>query len=295
MESIDGGRLTARMTNSTASCDQRPTTLVLGSTGKTGRRVLERLRVLDVPVRPGSRTGEPPFDWADRTTWTAALGGVESVYVSYYPDLATPGAPDDVAAFVRAATSAGVRQLVLLSGRGEPEAQRCEEIVRDSGVAWTILRSSWFAQNFSENFMRDELMATGSLALPVGDVREPFVDTDDIADAAVAALTGTGHDGRLYEVTGPRLLSFADAVEQIARASGRDFAFRYVSAEEYAAGMRELRIPHEVQAMLTYLFTEVLDGRNASVGAGLPEALGRPGRDFAEFAGAAASAGTWAA
>lgn len=267
--------------------------LVLGGTGKTGSRVAAALTERGVPVRIGSRKGGPPFDWTDRSTWSDALDGMAAVYIAYAPDLAVPGAPDDIAAFVRRAADAGVEQVVLLSGRGEPEAEQCEKIVRESGLSWTIVRASWFAQNFSEGPFRDELAATGSLSLPVGNIGEPFVDASDIADVAVAALSESGHDGRLYEVTGPRLLTFAEAVDEIATASGRTIAFRPVSLEEYDRELAALGISEGERGLLSYLFTEVLDGRNAYLADGVQEALGRPPRDFATYAAAVAGRAVW--
>ncbi len=171
--------------------DNTQRTLVLGGTGKTGRRILERLAARGVPTRVGSRSGEPPFDWEDRSTWGPVLEGVGSAYVSYYPDLAVPGAPETVGSFAQLAVRSGVRRLVLLAGRGEPEAEAAEDAVRASGADLTIVRSTWFAQNFSEDYIVDGVRG-GEVALPAGDVPEPFVDADDIADVAVAALTDDG-------------------------------------------------------------------------------------------------------
>src|SRR5215211_1116882 len=206
----------------------RTTTLVLGATGKTGRRILERLAERGVPTRAGSRSVEPPFDWEDRATWAPALAGVGTVYISYFPDLAVPGAADTVGAFAELAVASGTRRLVLLSGRGEEEAQRAERIVQASGADWTIVRCSWFDQNFSESHFLEPLLA-GELALPADGVGEPFVDADDIADVAAAALTQDGHVGKLYELTGPRLLTFAEAVHEIATATGRDIRYVRIS------------------------------------------------------------------
>ena len=192
--------------------------LVLGGTGKTGRRVAARMAARGLAVRIGSRTAAPPFDWEQPATWREALHGVDAAYVAYHPDLAAPGAADAIQSLTALAAASGVRRLVLLSGRGEPEAQRCEQIVRDSGLEWTLVRASWFAQNFSESYLRDAVLA-GEVALPVGAVGEPFVDADDIADVAAAALTEAGHAGQLYEVTGPRLWTFAEAVAEIGRAT----------------------------------------------------------------------------
>ena len=130
------------------------TTLVLGGTGKTGRRVAERLWELGRSVRLGSRSGSPPFDWDDPSTWPAAVHGVRSIYLSYYPDLAAPGAAEAISAFTELAVKSGALRMVLLSGRGEPEAARCEEIVKSAALEWTIVRASLFNQNFSENYLR---------------------------------------------------------------------------------------------------------------------------------------------
>lgn len=268
------------------------TTLVLGGTGKTGRRVAERLAARQVPVRVGSRTAEPAFDWHEPATWPGALRDVGIVYVSYFPDLAAPGATDAVAAFTALAVKSGVSRLVLLSGRGETEAQRCEQIVRDSGVEWTIVRASWFSQNFSESYLLEPILA-GEVALPVGAIGEPFVDADDIAEVAVAALTEPGHVGQLYEVTGPRLLTFAEATAEIARATGREIRYIELPIGDYAAALEAAQLPADMVSLITYLFTEVLDGRNASLADGVTRALGRPPRDFADYARDTAASDIW--
>lgn len=267
-------------------------TLVLGATGKSGRRVVARLAERGVPVRAGSRAGDPPFDWYDPATWGPALEGARAVYISFFPDLSVPGAPEAVGAVARAAGEAGAERLVLLSGRGESEAQRAEGELARAGVPWTVARASWFSQNFSEGFLRDAVLS-GEVALPVGGMREPFIDVDDIADVAVAALTEEGHAGRVYEVTGPRALTFAEAVGEIARASGRDVRFTTVPLDAFTAALAGMGEPPEAVALVAYLFTEVLDGRNARPAGGVREALGREPRDFASYAAAAAAAGAW--
>jgi uncharacterized protein YbjT (DUF2867 family) len=276
------------------SNDTQPATLVLGATGKTGRRVVERLRARGLPVRAGSRSGAPPFHWEDRSTWAPALQGAASAYVSYFPDLAVPGAPEAVGAFVEQALQSGTRRLVLLSGRGEEEAQRAERVLQDSGADWTIVRCSWFSQNFSESYILDSILA-GEVALPAPDTPEPFVDAGDIADVAVMALTEDGHVGRLYELTGPRMLTFEQAVAEIAEASGRPIRFVRVSMEEFAAGMAEQDVPDDVAWLLRYLFTEVLDGRNAHLTDGVQQALGREPVDFRDYAQRTATTGIWGA
>ena len=267
-------------------------TLILG--GKTGHRVLERLQARGIPARAASRSTEIPFDWNDRATWAPALDGVDAAYIAYVPDLAVPGAAETVAAFADQAVGAGVGRLVLLSGRGEEEAQRTERLVAEAGAEWTVVRCSWFNQNFSEGFFVDGVVA-GELALPVGDVPEPVVDLEDVADVAVAALTEDGHAGQVYELTGPQLLRFDEAVAAIADAAGRPIAFAPVPMDAFAAALREHGEDDDVVWLTTYLFTEVLDGRNASLADGVERALGRPARSFADYARRVAASGVWAA
>ena len=276
----------------TENTQETKTTLVLGGTGKTGRRVVERLAARDLPTRVGSRSGEPPFDWEEEATWAPALQNVGSVYVSYYPDLAVPGAVAAVRSFAELAVESGVRRLVLLSGRGEPEAERAEAAVRDSGADLTILRSTWFMQNFSEDYMLGHVLS-GEIRLPAGDVPTPFLDADDIADVAVTALTEDRHAGQLYELTGPRSLTFAEAAAEIAEATGREIRYVPVSLEEHAAEAVEHGVPAEVVELLTYLFSEVVDGRNADTTDGVRRALGREPKDFADYARDAATSGVF--
>ena len=268
------------------------TVLVLGSNGKTGRRIIQKLIDLKVPVREGSRNAHPKFDWEDDTTWTDALKNIHSVYVSFYPDLALPGAVALIKKFTQIAVKNGVQKLVLLSGRGEEEAQACEEIVMKSGVDWTIVRASWFFQNFSEGNFREPILV-GHVALPSGDVGEPFIDADDIADVAVAALTQPGHTKKVYEVTGPRLFTFRKAIEEISAAVGKPIKYEQVSMPTYTNMLNEWQVPKEFTSLLSYLFTEVLDGRNENVTNGVEQALGRKPTDFSEFVKKTVASGVW--
>jgi uncharacterized protein YbjT (DUF2867 family) len=272
------------------SRDDRPT-LVLGGRGKTGRRIVQRLTARGLPVRVGSRSGQPPFDWEDASTWAPVLQNVGAAYISYYPDLAIPGATEAVRAFADRALAHGVERLVLLSGRGEEVAQQAEQEVQATGADVTIVRCAWFMQNFSEDYLLESILG-GEVVLPADAQLEPFVDADDIADVAVAALTEPGHAGQVYELTSPRLLTFADAVAEIASAAGREIRYVPVSLEDYAAGAADQGVPAEFVGFLTYLFREVL-GNNPYVTDGVQRALGRPPRDFADYAADTAATGVW--
>ncbi|MCB2204819.1 NAD(P)H-binding protein [bacterium] len=267
-------------------------TLVLGGTGKTGSRVARALKEKGMPVRIGSRSASPAFDWSNEAGWDACLQEVDAVYINYAPDLAMPGATDSIQAFVDRARKHGVKRLVLLSGRGEPEAQACERIVQESGLEWTIVRASWLNQNFSEGAFIDMVHA-GQITLPTGDAKEPFVDVDDIAEVVVAALSETGHSGEVYELTGPQLMTFSDVADELSKATGREIAYVQITHESFIQGVKESGAPKDVVWMLDYLFASVLDGRNAYLADGIERALGRPPKAFTAYAREAASTGVW--
>lgn len=284
------------MTSIDQASDARPV-LVLGGTGKTGRRVAAGLMARGQAVRIATRSTSPAFDWADRDGWAAALAGCRAAYIAYAPDLLAPGAVDNIAAFAALALDQGVQRLVLLSGRGEPAAAAAERALAASGADWTVIRASWFNQNFTESLMRDGI-AGGHLALPVGDMPEPFIDARDIADVTVRALTDADpgrqrHIGRIHELTGPRLLSFADATAEIARATGRPIAYTTIPLDAFLAGLAEAGVPAPLQDLMAELFSTLFDGRNARVTDTVLQVTGRPPRDFADFAREAAGAGAF--
>lgn len=266
--------------------------LVTSGTGKTGSRIVERLQRLNIPVSIGSRAGDPAFNWDDESTWTQALEGITRVYIAYQPDLAVPQAVQTIQKFVDMAIASGVQRFVLLSGRGEPEAQQCENVVINSGAEWTVVRASFFAQNFSEGFVL-EAIQQGQVILPEATVGEPFIDVEDIADVATLALTEERHNGEIYEVTGPRLLTFEDAVSEISHQIGRQIEYIAVPIEAYTQGAKEAGVPDDYLWLLEYLFTTVFDGRNAHISDGVQKALGRPPRDFTDYVQQASQTGIW--
>jgi uncharacterized protein YbjT (DUF2867 family) len=276
----------------TATAAARGTTLVIGAGGKTGRRVAARLSAAGHRVRPASRGAATRFDWNDPATWGPALDGAAAAYITYHPDLALPGAADTVGAFAEQAVAAGTRRLVLLSGRGEAGARQAEQRVEHSGADWTIVRCAFFNQNFSESFFAGAVRR-GRLAMPGGDTAEPFVDADDIADVVHAALTDDGHIGRLYELTGPRLLTLAEAAAELGAALGREVRYQPLSAEAFARELAGLGLPAADAGPIAALIAEVLDGRNAHLSDGVQQALGRPPRDFGDYARRAAASGVW--
>ncbi|MET9692804.1 NAD(P)H-binding protein [Streptomyces sp. NPDC006514] len=280
--------------NTTANTTTKPI-LVLGSTGKTGSRVAAQLRQRGHAVRGASRKGPVAFDWTDENTWERTLEGVGAAYLV---DSQLPDAAESMRAFGKLAVASGVERLVLLSARDwvVPEGEEklpCERAVRESGAQWTVLKPSWFFQNFSEDpFIRGQVQS-GELVMSTGDGVEPFIDAEDIAEVAVAALTEEGHGGQAYELSGPRLLSLDSVADEIARATGRVITYRPLPADEFAAYAVGQHVPEEFVGLLNLLYGWIAEGRFASLADGVQRVLGREPRDFKDYVRTAAAAGVW--
>lgn len=266
--------------------------LIIGKNGKTGARVNQRLNTMGIATRAVSRSATPSFDWENSQTWQAVLAGVKTAYVTFQPDLALPSAAETISAFLNQAREAGLEHIVLLSGRGETGARHAEEMLENSGLQWNVVRASWFMQNFSESFIMQGVMA-GELMLPVGEVREPFVDADDIADVAVAAITQPALRNRVFEVTGPQAITFAECVDAISKATGFPIHYQQVPLDAFLSFVKEQGAPDEMLWVLRELFTEILDGRNSHTVNGVEDALGRPATDFQQYVRKTVKTGVW--
>ncbi|MFY0625779.1 MAG: NmrA family NAD(P)-binding protein [Reichenbachiella sp.] len=267
--------------------------LIIGGTGKTGRKVVEKLQNLGQNVRVGSRNAEPAFDWENDATWDACLEGINQVYITFQPDLAVPGALTKIELFITKAKNAGVKKVVLLSGKGEREAELCEQVVANSGLDYTIVRASWFMQNFSESFFMDSILA-GHAALPKPEAKVPFVHTDDIADVVVAALLDSNHNTQTYELTGPNVLTFEEVMNIIAQASGRKIQFTPIALSAYIDLLKSHNVPDEYVWLINYLFSHVLDAKgNDQISNDIEKVLGRKPMDFIQYAEQTAKTGVW--
>ena len=266
--------------------------VIIGANGKTGSRVEARLKAAGRLTLGVSRSTTPAFDWVDPSTWRAVLEGAKGAYLTYHPDLSVPEAEGHVRMFCDVARDVGLEHVVLLSGRGEEGATRAEQVLRESSLTWNVMQASWFAQNFSENFMLDGIIA-GELVLPAGTSREPFIDIDDIADVAVAAFMEPGLHNRLFEVTGPRAMTFAECVDEISAAAGYPVRLIELPLDDYVQALRDQDLPEYLVELLRELFTDLFDGRNAHTAEGVREALGRPATDFSEYARKTAALGAW--
>lgn len=267
--------------------------LVIGGTGKTGRRVVNQLIKQRQEVRIGSRNNDPSFDWDAPSTYAKALKGMDRAYITYYPDLAVPGAKEAIQKLTEIALKEGLEKLVLLSGKGEKEAEACEEIVADSGLNYTLVRASWFNQNFSESFLLDPILA-GHVALPMPEAKIPFVDADDIAEVVATVLLNDDYNSQTITVTGPQKLTFKEIVEEIANTTKRNITYDSISIESYGKSMKAAGLPDDYVWLFGYLFKEVLGKpENQEVSHDIKKVLGRPATDFNAFVRKTAATGIW--
>ncbi|WP_046759118.1 NmrA family NAD(P)-binding protein [Kordia jejudonensis] len=267
--------------------------LVIGGTGKTGRRIVNILKNEQQNVFVGSRNSTPAFDWDNPASYATAFKGMDKAYITYYPDLAVPGAKEAIETLTKIALKEGLEKVVLLSGKGEKEAEACEQIVANSGLNYTIVRASWFNQNFSESVFLESILA-GHVALPMAEAEIPFVDADDIAEVAVKALLDDTYNGHTITVTGPRKLTFKEVIATIAEASKRTINFQAISLEAYIEGMKKAGLPDDYIWLFGYLFKEVLgNADNQTISNDVEKVLGRKAIDFSEYAQKTAATGVW--
>jgi uncharacterized protein YbjT (DUF2867 family) len=261
------------------------TFLVIGGTGKVGRRLSRVLRAQGHDPRIASRSGgDVRFDWHDPATYDAATRGADGAFV------VGPGSATDwsglLTAFLAAAAANGVRRAVLLSARGveflpDGAVGRAEAALRRGPVPWTILRPAHFSQNFTEAMF---VPADGVVTAPVGDGAEPFIDVEDIAEVAAAVLAADAWAGATIELSGPAALSFAGAVAVLGRAAGHPVRYQ---AEDRAAHVARLRAAGTPEGYITWrmaMLDGIRTGADAYLSDGVRQVLGRPATDFASWA-----------
>jgi uncharacterized protein YbjT (DUF2867 family) len=267
--------------------------LVIGGTGKTGRRVAQNLTKTGHNVRVVGRKTNPAFDWDNPETYAAALKDMDRAYIVYYPDLAVPGSRDAITALTEKALEAGLEKVVLLSGKGETEAEACEEIVANSGLNYTLVRASWFNQNFSEGTFL-EFVLNGAVALPMPGAEIPFVDADDIADVVSKVLIDDSYNGQTITVTGPQKRTFKEIVDIMSESIDKPIQYVPISIDEFKEGMRQAGLPDSYVWLFGYLFKEVLGNpENQEVSDDVAKVLGRPAKDFETYAKETAATGIW--
>ena len=267
--------------------------LVIGGTGKTGRRVVEGLNELGHEVRIGSRSSSHEFNWEDPDSYAPALRGMDRAYIVYYPDLAVPGAKEAIEKLTEAALKEGLEKVVLLSGKGEKEAEACEEIVANSGLNYTLVRASWFNQNFSEGAFLDFILAR-HVALPMPEAEIPFVDADDIAEVVTKVLVDDSYNSQTITVTGPRKMTFKEVVDTMASDIGKKIQYQPITIGEFKEGLKAAGLPDSYVWLFGYLFQEVLGNpENQEVSDDVERVLGRKATDFRDYVEKTRATGIW--
>ena len=273
--------------------------LILGGAGKTGSRIATQLDVRSVDYRLASRSSGQRFDWYDESTWPVTVRGADTAYVA--PPV-EPAGCEAAARFVKQAVADGLRRVVLLSGRGVGSPGRdfavydgqltVEHAVRESGADWTIVQPAWFMQNFSQDFLRDYVLA-GELRISTGEGAEAWIDTDDVGDVMTEALLDERHVGQTYALSGPRLLTMSDISTELAAATGRTVEYVALDPDEHVEELVGFGVPRNDAEALRDLFTVIRKHRSEYLSDGVQQVLDREPRDFTDWARSAASYGAW--
>ena len=274
--------------------------LILSGKGKTGRRVAAQLEARGVPFRLASRSSEQRFDWYDESTWSATIAGAGTAY------LAPPVGPTGLAQagrFIQQAAAEGLRRVVLLSGRGVGSPGRdfavydgqvdLEHAVQASGADWTIVQPAWFAQGFSEDFLRYHVLA-GEIRLSAGTGAEAWIDTNDVGDVMTAALLDEAYTGQVIAISGPRPLTMTEVADALSTATGRPITYADLEPDKHVGELVEQGLTREDAEAVRDLFAVIRNHRSEYVSDGVQQVLGRPPRDFADWARETATTGVWA-
>jgi len=273
--------------------------LILSGKGKTGRRVVEQLEARGVPYRLASRSSAQRFDWYDDSTWSPTIAGAETAY------LAPPVGPTGLAQacrFIKQAASEGLRRVVLLSGRGVGSPGRdfavydgglaLEDAVKASGADWTIIQPAWFAQGFSEDFLRYHVLA-GEIRVSAGDGGEAWIDTNDVGDVMTAVLLDEAHTGATYTISGPRYLNMTEVAAELSVATGRPIGYVDLEPQAHVTELVEQGLELEDAEAVRDLFAVIRNHRSEYVSDGVQRVLGRAPRDFTDWARETAATGLW--
>lgn len=266
--------------------------LVTTPTGKVGAEVAKQLVARGADLRLGAHSPDKVrkafpaveavrLDYADEASVRAAVAGVEAIYLASPGD--SPAEPEQ--RLLDLARAAGVRRAVKLSAHGvengDSPLRQVEKHLEASGLEWTILRPNWFMQNFSTS--QADAIRAGTLAEPAGDGRSAFIDTRDIAAVAVSALTGSGHAGKAYALSGPESLDRNAVAAQLSKAIGREVRYLPVTDEQFRAAVKGFLSPSYTE-LLSLLYGGTRQGWFDAVTDTVEKLLGRPPISFGRFA-----------
>ncbi len=270
--------------------------LILNATGKIGREATRELIKAGYRPRLGVRQPEAarhlfedqadifPFDFRQLATFPDIFRGVERFFFV----AAHPRPVPSVQALLRAAGEAGVRQVVFSSGRTTGDVAwrplfEVEQVVRSSGLEWTILRPGWFMQNFT-GWLGDTIRREGKLFLPAADAKTAFVDSRDLgAVVARVLLEGDRHNGQIYELTSDEAFDHHQVMALIGEAAGRPMAYVPMDPDAFIEKMLEKGWTREEAEYTADLYSFVRQGKESRISHDIEHILGRHPRRLAQF------------
>lgn len=268
--------------------------LITTPNGKVGSEVTEQLLEQGHPVRLGAHTVEKaqaafpqaevaPFDFTDEDKARAALVGVEALY------LASPGdsRAEPVKRVIDFAKEAGVKRVVRLSAIGveasDNPLREVEKYLEASGLQYTLLRPSWFMQNYSTT-NAESIRTQGAFYEPSGDAKTGFIDARDIAAVAVKALTEDGHHAQAYALTGGHAYDRYEVAAAISQATGKAVRYQEVFEVQFQKGLTSAGVPEGYVALMTGLYQAVRAGHSAAVTDTVEQVTGRAPITLEQFA-----------
>jgi uncharacterized protein YbjT (DUF2867 family) len=271
----------------------RPPILVTGANGNVGGALAAILAAAGLPVRAASITPRrvppgaefAPLDFLDPATYAPALRGVRRVFLMRPPHLAD--AKRQFLPFIDAMARGGVEQVTFLSLIGAQHNRvvphrAIEDLLRASGLGWTLLRCGFFMQNLSTTH-RDEIRRLDEIVVPAGGGRTSFIDVRDIAAVAARTLTEPGHTGRAYPLTGAEAVDYAEVAGLLSIALGRPIAYRYPSLLRFVRHSRAMGRDAAFTAVMAAIYTTTRLGLAATITPDVQRLLGRPPRTLRAF------------
>ena len=268
------------------------TYLITGGTGKTGRRIVPRLVEKGAHFIVASRSGRMVdgynsvrFDWTDKSTFEAALNQVTAIYL-----LAPTDTTDSLGAmqpFLDRALDSGVKRFVLLSAssisKDGPMMGAVHAYLETHATEWTVLRPTWFMQNFSEQQHMPTIRDEGCIYSATGEGRVAFIDAEDIANVAVEALTRRVSFNCDLILTGPEAISYDTVAETISQNIGRSVTHVILSEAELAERYMKLGMDEEYARTLSAMDTAIASGSEDRMTDEVVNAIGREPHTFNYF------------
>lgn len=264
--------------------------LVIGGKGKTGRFVTRELTSRGVKAKITTRSpssdDDVAFDWQDPRTADAAFDGVDAVYIVAPTNNSDHGTI--VPPVLEIARKRGVRRFVLLSASsleaGGPMMGQIHSYLQKEAPEWTVLRPTWFMQNFSEQQHLATIQNENAIYSATGGGRVGFIDAADIAKAAVSALLAETSWNRDFILTGPEALSYADFAEKISDVIGRTIKHVNLTTAELAERYARAGLDEAYASILAKMDERISEGSEDRLSDGVFALTGRSPTAAADFA-----------